>query len=300
MIIMCSLCAMLCSCGYEISQEHSKQVNTSGGVGKDYLADKSKIIDEEIKKLRDVSGKETLCTLGSAFVGALGIGFMFSSLWPLTIGFASMSAYIANKNSEEKKLRLRKVKRLELEKKNIEKIQNKTLKLNGTPEKVRVRDKKIKDLKDAKKKEEEKLSARKLTSALFFGWAALATAITTIIPFAAIVPPIVLLSNVAINESKKKNGKTSEQLIEDYDLNTNTLETNKKVIELEKQAIKKKKQQGRIQQQNKQQQQGRQRPHRQATPIRKNISSYETAVNKYVENLCKQKETSKESQKVKK
>ena len=77
---------------------------------KDYLADKSKIIDEEIKKLRDVSGKETLCTLGSAFVGALGIGFMFSPLWPLTIGFASMSAYIANKNSEEKKLRLRKVK----------------------------------------------------------------------------------------------------------------------------------------------------------------------------------------------
>ena len=267
---------------------------------KDYLADKSKIIDEEIKKLRDVSGKETLCTLGSAFVGALGIGFMFSSLWPLTIGFASMSAYIANKNSEEKKLRLRKVKRLELEKKNIEKIQNKTLKLNGTPEKVRVRDKKIKDLKDAKKKEEEKLSARKLTSALFFGWAALATAITTIIPFAAIVPPIVLLSNVAINESKKKNGKTSEQLIEDYDLNINNLETNKKVIDLEKQAIKKKKQQGRIQQQNKQQQQGRQRPNRQATPIRKNISSYETAVNKYVENLCKQKETSKESQKVKK
>ena len=117
---------------------------------------------------------------------------------------------------------------------------------------------------------------------------------------AAIVPPIVLLSNVAINESKKKNGKTSEQLIEDYDLNINTLETNKKVIELEKQAIKKKKQQGRIQQQNKQQQQGRQRPYRQATPIIKNISSYETAVNKYVENLCKQKETSKESQKVKK
>lgn len=39
LIIMCSLCAMLCSCGYEISQEHSKQVNTSGGVGKDYLAD---------------------------------------------------------------------------------------------------------------------------------------------------------------------------------------------------------------------------------------------------------------------
>ena len=93
---------------------------------KDYLADKSKKIDEEIKKLSDVSGKETLCTLSSAFVGALGIGFMFSSLWPLTIGFASMSAYIANKNSEEKKLRLRKVKRLELEKKNIEKIQNKT------------------------------------------------------------------------------------------------------------------------------------------------------------------------------
>ena len=89
---------------------------------KDYLADKSKIIDEEIKKLKDVSGTETLCTLSSAFVGALGIGFMFSSLWPLTIGFASMSAYIANKNSEEKKLRLRKVKRLELEKKNIEKI----------------------------------------------------------------------------------------------------------------------------------------------------------------------------------
>lgn len=266
---------------------------------KDYLADKSKKIDEEIKKLSDVSGKETLCALSSAFVGALGIGFMFSSLWPLTIGFASMSAYIANKNSEEKKLRLRKVKRLELEKKNIEKIQNKTLKLNGTPEKVRVRDKKIKDLKDAKKKEEEKLSARKLTSAFFFGGAALATAITTIIPFAAIIPPIVLLSNVAINESKKKNGKTSEQLIEDYDLNINTLETNKKVIDLEKQAIKKKKQQARIQQQNIQQQ-GRQRPHRQATPIRKNISLYEAAVNKYVENLCKQKETSKVSQKVKK
>ena len=99
---------------------------------------------------------------------------------------------------------------------------------------------------------------------------------------------------------KKKNGKASEQLIEDYDLNINTLETNKKVIDLEKQAIKKKKQQARIQQQNRQQQQRRQRPHRQATPIRKNISSYEAAVNKYVENLCKQKQTSKVSQKVKK
>ena len=52
---------------------------------KDYLADKSKIIDEEIKKLKDVSGTETLCTLSSAFVGALGIGFMFSSLFPLKI-----------------------------------------------------------------------------------------------------------------------------------------------------------------------------------------------------------------------
>lgn len=267
---------------------------------KDYLADKSKKIDEEIKKLKDVSGKETLCTLSSAFVGALAMGFLFTSLWPLTIGFASMSAYIANKKSEEKKLRLRKVKRLELEKKNIEKIQNKTLKLNGTPEKARVRDKKIKDLKDAKKKEEEKASARKLTSAFFFGGAALATAVTTIIPFAAIIPPIVLLSNVVINNTKKKDGKTSEQLIEDYDLNINTLETNKKVIDLEKKAIEKKKQQRRTQQQNRPQQQGRQRPNRQATPVRSNTSSYEAAINKYVENLSKQKETSKVSQKVKK
>ena len=97
-----------------------------------------------------------------------------------------------------------------------------------------------------------------------------------------------------IEATSKEIGKGDSRILEKLK------ETNKKVIDLEKQAIKKKKQQGRIQQQNKQQQQGRQRPHRQATPIRKNISSYETAVNKYVENLCKQKETSKESQKVKK
>lgn len=177
---------------------------------KEYLTKKSKEIDAELKKLKDVSRKETLCSLGSVFVGALGVGFLFSSLWPLTIGFTSMSAYIANKNIEEKKLRLRKIKRLEAEKQNVEKIKSKTAKLNGTPERVKAREKKINDLKDAKKKEEERASARKLTSAFFFGGAVLATAVTPIIPFAAIISPIVLLSNVIINNTKKKKGKTSE------------------------------------------------------------------------------------------
>lgn len=311
---------------------------------REYLNRKLAEVENEIEQSKSTSGKESALFLGSAFSIALGMGFLFSPLWPFTVSFASIGAYIYNKKFEEKIARKKKIERLGKEKKHIEKLLSNELTLNASPERINSRARKIAQLKSKKQSEEKKIKERKLTSSFFFGGALLATVLSTVLPAATVaLVPISLLGNIIINNSKKRNGLSAEEQIEKYKMDINTLEMNSKVIELENAANRRARQSRTAQRPPTASQQTRtaqrtavpsqqsrttqrppvpsqqtrttQRPpmprqpqsanntnnnNRQASPSIQSTSQYENAINKYVENLGKQTQTSKVSQKIKK